>query len=72
MPSEVGAEMGRGGAKDRLQLVGQAAAVRVAEDDQVRPAFPGGGERGQRVPGIVLVAVEKVFGVVDDLAAVRS
>ena len=62
-------EVGGGGAKDRLDLVGQAAAVRVAEDDQVRPALPGGVQRRQRMFGVVLVAVEEMFRVVDDLAA---
>ena len=60
-----GGKVGRRGAEDRFDLVGQAAAVGIAEDDQVRAAVAGGGQRGERVVGIVLVTVEEVFGVVD-------
>jgi hypothetical protein len=48
----------------------QTAAVRVAQHDEIRARFfrrlPG----GERVIGIELVAVERVFGVVDDKLAV--
>ena len=57
--------------EDGVDLLGQAAAVGVAEHEHVRAGVPRGGERRQRVVGIVLVAVEEMLGVVDHLAAVR-
>ncbi len=50
-------------------LLGQRAAVGVAEDDDRGAGILGGVERLQGVLRVVLVAVEEVFGVVEDLAA---
>ncbi len=49
---------------------GQRAAVGIAEHEAGCPAFRRGHERGERVLGRVLVAIEKVLGIIDDLAAV--
>ena len=55
---------------DLHDLGGQGAAVGIAEHEAGCAAFGRGFERGQRVLGRVLVAIEKVLGVIDHLAAV--
>ena len=58
-----------GRSRDLGDLAGHRSAVRVAQDDDVGAAALGGLPGGERVSGIVLVAVEGVLGVVDDEAA---
>ena len=53
-------------------LAGQRAAVRVAEDDRLRPRLGGGAQAAQRVLRVVAPAVEAVLGVVDDALALRE
>ena len=50
-------------------LLGQRAAVGVAEHDRARAGFGRGADRLTRIFGIGLPAVEEVLGIVDDFAA---
>ena len=53
-----------------MNFAGQSSTVCIAENEQVGSGIPRGAECFQRIFGIVLVAVEKMFGVVEDFAAV--
>ena len=54
---------------DPDELVGQRAAVRVAQDERPGAGLARGPQRRERVVAVGLVAVEEVLGVVDRLAA---
>ena len=66
----VGLERAADVAEDAHQLVGQRAAVGVAQDERPGAGLAGRPQRGERVVAVGLVAVEEVLGVVDHLAAV--
>ena len=53
-------------------LAGQGTAISVAEHQNPRPTALGGQQGLNRVIGVGLIAVEKVLGVVDDLATARD
>ena len=53
-------------------LVGQAAAVGVAEGDVLGAGLDRRAQAFERVAGVVAVAVEEVLGVVDDALALRA
>ena len=55
--------------RDRGDLPGQRAPVRVAKDEDVGTAQAGSPQCSQRILGILNMAVEEVLRVVDDLAA---
>ena len=55
----------------RLDVPGQHAAVRVAEDDPIGAGFGGRGQRRHRVTTVGAVSIEEVLGVVDHLPALR-
>ena len=69
---DVVAEVAGDLADDRLDLVGQRAAVRVAEDERLRTVLGGGLEDPQRELGVVLPAVEEVLGVEQDAEALAG
>ena len=52
-------------AQDRDELVGQRAAVRVAQDERPRAGLAGRAQRREGVVAVGRVAVEEVLGVVD-------
>ena len=53
-----------------MNFAGQGSAICVAENEQIGTGIPRGAECLQGILGIVLVAVEKMFGVVEDFATV--
>ena len=63
-------EIGDHGRGDAVNFAGKSSAVCVAENEQVGSGIPRGAQCFQGILGVVLVAVEKMFGVVEDFAAV--
>ena len=63
------ADPGRGGLDDGGDLLRQAPAVRIAQDEPVGPGLPRRRQHGQGVLGVGLVAVEVVLGVEEDRPA---
>ena len=57
-------------AGDAAHFARHRTAVRVAQHHDVGPGILRGLERGQRVPRVILVPVEEMFGVVNDFLAV--
>ncbi len=65
----VGAELGDDARDDGFEIIHEGAAVGVAEGEVARSTLDCGGEGLEGVVGVGLVAVEKVLGVVNHLAA---
>ena len=68
--ADAGAEHGHDFAGDFLDFIGQAAAVRVAQNDEVRAGIARGGDGAQRVIVIRFERVEKMLGIVEHFAPV--
>ncbi len=68
----VAGHAGRDRAHDGFDLVRQRAAIGVAQHDPARAGLVGGFGAGERVIGIVLVAVEEMLAIDDGLAPRRD
>ena len=55
---------------DGFDLKGQSAAIGIAQHEKIRPAFYGGMQGFQSIVGVVYIAVEKMFGIIDNLKIV--